>query len=139
MPTTHRRPVRALIRGVVRVMGVVALEVAATAVVGAVIRAAKEGARSPWATPVPPASPKRAGNDPMQAGDAPDGAGFADDEVYQGYLDGCDANSPQPSGNRSASYRHGFANARDDLRQRPRAMAETLRRMAEEAKREDNN
>lgn len=120
-------------------MGVVALEVVVTAAVGAVIRAAKEGARSPWATPVPPAPAKRAGGDPTQASDAPESASYTDEEVYQGYLDGCDANSPQPSGNRSASYRHGFANARDDLAQRPRAMAETLRRMAEEAKNADNS
>lgn len=33
----------------------------------------------------------------------------ANDEMVQGYLDGYDLSAPEPSSNRSASYRHGFA------------------------------
>lgn len=50
-----------------------------------------------------------------------------DDEVVAGYLDGLKPESPEPSENRSNSYRHGFANGRDDLRKAPRAGAETIR------------
>lgn len=52
---------------------------------------------------------------------------FNDVEVVQGYCDGLDGNSPEPSANRSASYRHGFANGRDDLRGRARNNAATIR------------
>jgi len=52
---------------------------------------------------------------------------FDDDEVLQGYLDGLSADNPEPSANRSASYRHGFANGRDDLRGRARAPAAAIR------------
>jgi hypothetical protein len=41
-------------------------------------------------------------------------------EMLDGYFDGLDLNSPEPSGNRSASYRHGFLNGRDDRKGRPR-------------------
>jgi hypothetical protein len=37
------------------------------------------------------------------------------DEMVEGYLDGRKADNPEPSSNRSLSYRHGFANGRDDL------------------------
>lgn len=59
------------------------------------------------------------------------------DDMVKGYRDGRDPSSPEPSGNRSASYRHGFMNGRDDLRQRPRALAWEIRRMAVDAVRED--
>lgn len=32
----------------------------------------------------------------------------ANDEMVQGYMDGYDLSAPEPSANRSASYRHGF-------------------------------
>lgn len=32
----------------------------------------------------------------------------ANDEMVQGYMDGYDLTAPEPSANRSASYRHGF-------------------------------
>lgn len=54
-------------------------------------------------------------------------------EMMYGYLDGRKADSPEPSRNRSHSYRHGFANGRDDLAKHPRAMAAVLRELAEEA------
>lgn len=59
------------------------------------------------------------------------------DDMTQGYLDGRDRNAPWPSLNRSASYRHGFANGRDDLAHRPRAPAAELRKLAEQAETED--
>lgn len=59
------------------------------------------------------------------------------DEMLNGYLDGLDPNAPEPSSNRSHSYRHGFANGRDDLRKNPRAPAAVLRKMADEAERKD--
>jgi hypothetical protein len=34
--------------------------------------------------------------------------------MMDGYMDGLDISSPEPSGNRSQSYRHGFANGRYD-------------------------
>lgn len=45
----------------------------------------------------------------------------ADSEMQEGYRDGFDLNSPAPSANRSHSYRHGFANGRDDRSGKPRA------------------
>lgn len=57
----------------------------------------------------------------------------ANEDMIAGYLDGRDPMSPPPSGNRSFSYRHGFANGRDDLRKRPRDTAENIGKMADEA------
>lgn len=59
------------------------------------------------------------------------------DEMLQGYLDGHDPNSPEPSANRSHSYRHGFANGRDDLRGKSRDFSFTLRAQAIDAERKD--
>jgi len=58
---------------------------------------------------------------------------WPEQEMIDGYLDGRKPDAPEPSGNRSFSYRHGFANGRDDLRHQPRATAAELRRMADEA------
>lgn len=58
-------------------------------------------------------------------------------DMIEGYLDGRRADSPEPGINRSASYRHGFANGRDDLRREPRATAAELREWAEAADRFD--
>lgn len=38
----------------------------------------------------------------------------ANDEMVRGYLDGFDLSSPEPSANRSHSYRHGFMAGRSD-------------------------
>lgn len=59
------------------------------------------------------------------------------DDMMQGYIDGRDPDAPEPSANRSASYRHGFANGRDDLRKQPRACAADLREMAARAAAQD--
>lgn len=58
---------------------------------------------------------------------------FAEGDMLAGYLDGLDLDCPEPSGNRSASYRHGFANGRDDRKGTPRADAKRLRDEAAEA------
>ena len=42
---------------------------------------------------------------------------WAEDEMLEGYLDGRKPDNPEPSGNRSRSYRHGFQSGRDDLGQ----------------------
>lgn len=39
---------------------------------------------------------------------------WAEEDMTQGYMDGMDLSSPEPSGNRSRSYRHGFLNGRAD-------------------------
>lgn len=52
-------------------------------------------------------------------------------EMIEGYRDGRDGSSPEPSSNRSRSYRHGFANGRDDLSGTPRASAHELREIAD--------
>lgn len=54
----------------------------------------------------------------------------ANQEMIDGFLDGYDLDAPEPSTNRSASYRHGFANGRDDRAGKPRATAQALRDMA---------
>ena len=43
------------------------------------------------------------------------------DDMVAGYRDGLDLTSPEPSGNRSNSYRHGWLNGRDDKNNSPRA------------------
>ncbi len=52
------------------------------------------------------------------------------DEMQRGYLDGLVKGSPEPGGNTSFSYRHGFWNGRDDARGEARASASELRNMA---------
>lgn len=61
------------------------------------------------------------------------------DDMTQGYVDGRDPDSPEPSDNRSHAYRHGYANGRDDLRRTPRASAHDIRRMAAEAAEKDRS
>lgn len=58
---------------------------------------------------------------------------WPEDEMLEGYQDGRKQDSPEPSGNRSKSYCHGFRNGRDDLTRNPRALAAVLRQQAEEA------
>ncbi len=48
-------------------------------------------------------------------------------EMMEGYRDAGDPDCPAPGSNRSAAYAHGFANRRDDLRNKPRAPAAVLR------------
>lgn len=59
------------------------------------------------------------------------------EEMTAGYFDGLDPESPVPGPNRSACYRHGFANGRDDLRHKPRAPAHVLREAAAVARAQD--
>lgn len=61
----------------------------------------------------------------------------ANQDMVQGYMDGLDLDSPEPSANRSASYRHGFANGRDDRAKKPRASYRALIEAAEAAMSED--
>jgi len=56
----------------------------------------------------------------------------ANDEMVQGYRDGFDMDNPEPSANRSASYRHGFANGRADKTGKSRGLSfEELTKRAE--------
>lgn len=64
----------------------------------------------------------------------------ANDEMVEGFRDGYDMTAPEPSANRSASYRHGFMVGRLD--KTPAAWgkysADELRRMADRAMDEDD-
>ena len=60
-------------------------------------------------------------------------------EMTDGYFDGRDPDSPEPSINRSASYRHGFQMGRDDLSRRPKNIAAVNRVNAAKAEEEDSN
>lgn len=64
----------------------------------------------------------------------------AEDDRVEGYRDGLDLSSPEPSANRSASYRHGFAVGRADKAKRPAfGSADNARAQAARAEREDND
>ncbi len=69
---------------------------------------------------------------------------IANDEMVQGFRDGCDLNAPEPSDNRSHSYHHGFKAGRNDKLpndQKPFGgmSADEVRRMADEAMARDAN
>lgn len=55
----------------------------------------------------------------------------------EGYMDGLDPNSPEPSDNRSHTYRHGFRMGRNDLARTPGDGAAKHRDQAAEAARAD--
>lgn len=57
--------------------------------------------------------------------------------MVEGYFDGRKKDSPEPSGNRSRAYRHGFQSGRDDLARKPSAPYDVRRKQAEEIIRED--
>lgn len=61
----------------------------------------------------------------------------ANDDMMQGYRDGLRKDAVEPGANHSASYRHGWANGRDDRLGQPRAGAKTLGEMADAAMQED--
>jgi hypothetical protein len=57
---------------------------------------------------------------------------WAEQEMLEGYRDGLNADSPEPSDNRSASYRHGFQSGRNDLTHK-RASAAERRALGDQA------
>jgi hypothetical protein len=58
----------------------------------------------------------------------------ANADMIEGYCDGFNLDCPEPSGNRSRSYRHGFANGRADKSGKSRCMTfEELIRTADVA------
>lgn len=57
----------------------------------------------------------------------------ANADMIEGYKDGLDLDAPEPSANRSASYRHGFANGRDDRAGKPRASWREIDRQGRDA------
>ena len=61
--------------------------------------------------------------------DSQETANVANDEMVEGYRDGLDLSVPEPSDNRSHSYRHGFANGRDDRAGKPRGSRAELEEM----------
>lgn len=62
---------------------------------------------------------------------------MSEDEFVEGYLDGRDMTAPEPSGNRSHSYRHSFAVGRAEINHKP-IPAATSRRSAAIAEMKDH-
>ena len=63
---------------------------------------------------------------------------MANDEMLEGYRDGLDLDNPEPSANRSHSYRHGFTNGRADKNKKPAFVSvDDARRLAELAMEKD--
>lgn len=63
---------------------------------------------------------------------------ISDSDFAEGYRDGRDPNAPEPSDNRSASYKHSFAVGRAELANKP-IPAAVSRRKAREAAESDAN
>ena len=62
----------------------------------------------------------------------------ANDAIIEGYIDGSDLDNPEPSGNRSYSYRHGFAIGRFDKAGQPAfGNAASAQQLADEAMAKD--
>jgi hypothetical protein len=61
---------------------------------------------------------------------------LANEEMVNGYLDGRDPTSPEPSANRSWSYRHSFAVGRAEIEKLP-ILASVSRRSATAAEIKD--
>jgi hypothetical protein len=61
----------------------------------------------------------------------------ANDDMVRGYMDGYDLNAPEPSENRSASYRHGFMVGRGEKTKTLVGTFESLNRRADAAMTED--
>ncbi len=62
----------------------------------------------------------------------------ANEEMIQGYMDGYDLNAPEPSANRSHSYRHGFAVGRAEKTGGKLANYRTLSEAADTAMAKDD-
>ena len=60
------------------------------------------------------------------------------DEMAEGDMDGRNPENPPPSGNRSASYRHGLDDGRKDAGRPPRATATMPRLMTDASIRDDS-
>lgn len=64
----------------------------------------------------------------------------ANDEMVAGYCDGLDLSNPEPSANRSRSYRHGFESGRVDRGVKKRSGSfNDIRKMADEAMEADEH
>lgn len=61
----------------------------------------------------------------------------ANAEMVEGYRDGYDLNAPEPSANRSHSYRHGFAVGRAEKRREKLPNHRTLSEAADAAMAKD--
>lgn len=57
----------------------------------------------------------------------------ANQDMADGYLDGRNPNEPEPSSNRSYSYRHGFAVGRSEIEKKPLGHYSEVLAMAEAA------
>jgi hypothetical protein len=57
----------------------------------------------------------------------------ANAEMIEGFVDGYDLSNPEPSDNRSRSYRHGFRSGRADKGLPRKESFDEVRAMAEEA------
>jgi len=62
----------------------------------------------------------------------------ANADMVEGFRDGYDLTAPEPSANRSASYRHGFMAGRIDRGQIASPGHDALTRMADEAMNADD-
>lgn len=122
---------RALLTRLARATMVVAIREGTVGAMAAAIRASS----SPWAAQPTTPAPKTATRGAVR----PESTGYSATEMAEGYLDGLDRTNPEPSGNRSASYRHGFLNARADITNRPRATYARLLELAEEARAHDED
>lgn len=64
----------------------------------------------------------------------------ANAEMVEGYMDGYDLNAPEPSANRSHSYRHGFMVGRSEKTAgQSVASFDVLEKMADEAMAKDED
>lgn len=61
----------------------------------------------------------------------------ANDDMVEGYRDGRDPDSPEPSANRSASYRHGHAVGRAEIENRRLGRFDAVVAAADRAMTED--
>lgn len=57
----------------------------------------------------------------------------ANDDMIEGYKDGRDLDAPEPSANRSRSYRHGFAVGRSERNNTRLGTFDQVTKMADEA------
>jgi len=62
----------------------------------------------------------------------------ANDEMVQGYMDGYDLSAPEPSVNRSESYRHGFMVGRGEKTGKLAGTCQSLRKAADAAMNADD-